>query len=59
MHSPIIWIYREIQPEFTEILPGIIPSIIKEIQNATGIPVITGGLTEQKGIWLSNPGLML
>nr|WP_251476564.1 glycerol-3-phosphate responsive antiterminator [Planococcus sp. NCCP-2050] len=52
-------IYREIQPEFTEILPGIIPSIIKEIQNATGIPVITGGLTEQKGIWLSNLGLML
>lgn len=35
---------RKIQPEFIEILPGIIPSIIKEIQNATAIPVITGGL---------------
>lgn len=37
-------ICRKIQPDFIEILPGIIPSIIKEIQNATGIPVIAGGL---------------
>ncbi len=44
-------ICRKIQPEFIEILPGIIPSIIKEIQNATAIPVITGGLirTQEDG----------
>lgn len=35
---------RKIKPDFIEVLPGIIPGIIKEIHDATGIPVIAGGL---------------
>ena len=35
---------RKIKPDYIEVLPGIIPDIIKEIKNSTGIPVIAGGL---------------
>lgn len=37
-------ICRKIKPDYIEVLPGILPDIIKEIQNSTGIPVIAGGL---------------
>lgn len=37
-------ICRKIKPDYIEVLPGIIPGIIQEIQNSTGIPVIAGGL---------------
>ena len=35
-------------PDFIEILPGIIPSVIKEITEKTAIPLIAGGLIRSK-----------
>lgn len=35
---------KTIQPDCVEILPGIIPHIIKEVHEETKIPVIAGGL---------------
>ena len=35
---------QEVQPDFIEILPGVVPDLIKEIQEKTGLPVIAGGL---------------
>ncbi|WP_145044633.1 MULTISPECIES: glycerol-3-phosphate responsive antiterminator [Paenibacillus] len=32
------------QPDFIEVLPGIIPHIITEVSERTGIPIIAGGL---------------
>lgn len=32
------------QPDFIEVLPGIMPEIITEVKEQTGIPVIAGGL---------------
>ncbi|GLC90478.1 glycerol-3-phosphate responsive antiterminator [Lysinibacillus piscis] len=32
------------QPDYIELLPGIIPSMIQEVHERTNIPVITGGL---------------
>lgn len=32
------------QPDYIEILPGVIPQIISEVHERTGIPVISGGL---------------
>jgi len=39
---------NKIQPDYIEVLPGIIPSILKEIHDKTGIPVIAGGLIRTK-----------
>lgn len=35
---------NQVKPDYIEILPGIIPSVIKEVNEKTGIPVIAGGL---------------
>lgn len=35
---------KKIQPDYIEVLPGIIPSVMKEIHEETGIPLIAGGL---------------
>lgn len=32
------------QPDYIELLPGIVPSMIKEIQEKTNTPIIAGGL---------------
>lgn len=32
------------QPDFIEILPGVIPQLISEVHTRTGIPIISGGL---------------
>lgn len=32
------------QPDYIEILPGVIPQLISEVHTRTGIPVISGGL---------------
>ena len=32
------------KPDYIELLPGIIPSMIEEVQRNMGIPIITGGL---------------
>ncbi|MCY8702865.1 glycerol uptake operon antiterminator GlpP [Bacillus inaquosorum] len=31
------------KPDFIEVLPGIVPSLIREIKEKTGIPIIAGG----------------
>lgn len=35
-------------PDYVEILPGIIPSVIREITSKTSIPLIAGGLIRSK-----------
>ncbi|MGA9174493.1 MAG: glycerol-3-phosphate responsive antiterminator [Thermoactinomyces sp.] len=32
------------QPDYIEVLPGVIPHIIKEVRENTGIPILAGGL---------------
>lgn len=39
---------RENKPSAVEILPGLMPKIIKKINNSIKIPVITGGLVDEK-----------
>ncbi|KIL50702.1 hypothetical protein KP77_13220 [Jeotgalibacillus alimentarius] len=39
---------KKIQPDYIEVLPGIIPDILKEISEETGIPLIAGGLIRTK-----------
>lgn len=39
---------RENKPDAIEILPGLMPKIIKRICNLVNLPVITGGLIEDK-----------
>lgn len=48
------------QPDFVEILPGIIPDIIREIHNQTRTPILAGGLirTRQNVIDALNAGAM-
>lgn len=36
------------RPDFIEVLPGVIPTVIREITAATDIPVIAGGLIRSK-----------
>jgi len=36
------------RPDFIEVLPGVIPSVIREITGATDIPIIAGGLIRSK-----------
>ena len=40
---------QKVQPDYIELLPGVIPSLIEEVHQKTGIPVLAGGLirTEQ------------
>nr|WP_127587794.1 glycerol-3-phosphate responsive antiterminator [Paenibacillus koleovorans] len=37
-------LFERTQPDFIEVLPGIIPSLISEVRERTGIPVFAGGL---------------
>lgn len=37
-----------IQPDFLEILPGLMPGIIRKIRQATGLPILAGGLITTK-----------
>lgn len=39
---------RENKPDAVEILPGLMPKIIKRIHNLIDIPIITGGLIDEK-----------
>lgn len=45
--NPIIHI-RENKPDAIEILPGLMPKVIKKICNLVNIPIITGGLIDEK-----------
>ncbi|MCM3004692.1 glycerol-3-phosphate responsive antiterminator [Priestia koreensis] len=35
---------KKVQPDYIELLPGVIPSFIEEVAKETGIPVLAGGL---------------
>src|SRR5690606_34316008 len=37
-------ICKNVQPDYIEVLPGIIPDVLKQVNEETGIPVIAGGL---------------
>lgn len=37
-----------VKPDFIEILPGVIPKVIKKINSITSVPVIAGGLISDK-----------
>lgn len=39
---------QQTAPDFIEMLPGVIPELIKEVQEHTGIPIINGGLIRTK-----------
>ena len=39
---------RENKPSAIEILPGIMPKIIKKIKNMLNVPIIAGGLIDEK-----------
>lgn len=39
-----IKLINQVKPDYIELLPGIIPSIIEEVHKKTGIPIIAGGL---------------
>lgn len=36
------------QPDCVEVLPGLMPSIVEQIKQETGLPVIAGGLIKQR-----------
>ena len=35
---------NKVKPDYIEVLPGVIPHMIKEVNETTGIPVFAGGL---------------
>ena len=37
---------EQIQPDYIEVLPGIIPEMVAQVREKTGIPVISGGLIQ-------------
>ncbi len=39
---------RDLKPDFLEILPGLMPGIIRSLKTSTGIPILTGGLIRTK-----------
>lgn len=41
-------IINNVKPDYIEILPGLIPKVIKEVKDIVNIPVIAGGLIRTK-----------
>lgn len=41
-----IEVTREVQPDFIELMPALIPEMIKKFKEETNIPIITGGLLQ-------------
>ncbi|GBF10451.1 glycerol-3-phosphate responsive antiterminator [Tepidibacillus sp. HK-1] len=41
-------LFEKTQPDFIEVLPGLIPHMIKEVKETTRIPVLAGGLIRTK-----------
>jgi glycerol uptake operon antiterminator len=39
-----IKIINNVKPDYIEVLPGIVPTVIKEVNDRTGLPIIAGGL---------------
>ncbi|TGB02318.1 glycerol-3-phosphate responsive antiterminator [Halobacillus salinus] len=40
-------IIQKTQPDFVEVLPGVLPGMITEIKDRVGVPVIAGGLVRK------------
>lgn len=40
---------RNLKPDAIDILPGLMPSMIRKVRQMTGIPVLTGGLITENG----------
>ncbi|KXG44060.1 glycerol-3-phosphate responsive antiterminator [Tepidibacillus decaturensis] len=41
-------LFEKTQPDFIEVLPGLIPHMIKEVKEVTGIPILAGGLIRKQ-----------
>jgi glycerol uptake operon antiterminator len=41
-------ITKEIQPDFVELMPALIPEMIEKFRKETNLPIITGGLLQNK-----------
>src|SRR5690625_619004 len=41
-------LYKKIKPDCIEVLPGLIPEVIRQIYDKTNIPIIAGGLIEEE-----------
>lgn len=39
---------KKVNPDFIEVLPGVVPHLIKRVNRETGIPIIAGGLIHEK-----------
>ena len=39
---------KNLRPDAIDILPGLMPGMIRKLHQATGLPVLTGGLITQK-----------
>lgn len=39
---------RALRPDFLEVLPGVMPSIIRHVRISTGLPLLAGGLIRTK-----------
>ncbi|WP_088104407.1 glycerol-3-phosphate responsive antiterminator [Halalkalibacter urbisdiaboli] len=38
----------KVQPDYIELLPGVIPSLIKQVKQKTGVPILVGGLIDDE-----------
>ncbi|MDC3412142.1 glycerol-3-phosphate responsive antiterminator [Aquibacillus sp. 3ASR75-11] len=43
-----IKIMNNVKPDYIEVLPGLVPKMIKEINERTGLPIVAGGLIRTK-----------
>lgn len=43
-----IKIINTLKPDYIEILPGVVPAILEEVYQKTGIPIIAGGFIRSK-----------
>ncbi|MGY3715916.1 glycerol-3-phosphate responsive antiterminator [Sutcliffiella cohnii] len=43
-----VHLVKRTNPDFIELLPGVIPKVIKEVYEQTGKPIIAGGLIDSK-----------
>ncbi|CAK9330941.1 glycerol-3-phosphate responsive antiterminator [Thermoanaerobacter kivui] len=41
-------ITKEVQPDFVELMPAVIPEMIEKFKTETNLPIITGGLLQNK-----------
>lgn len=46
--SKAINMSMECQPDYIEIMPGVIPKVIETLKEQTGLPIIAGGLIESR-----------